>query len=162
MRRNQNIQSFELNEALLRFDLETSILLCQSPVNGKKVWVKKLNGLVVSDIFEDNKRYYIVCDSGEINGQFLAVKKENGTTSWFIPGKSFMHVLYKGFLFLIFADENNHFYLLKVYVNTGKSAWFHPVDQDLNEYIFMNEKLQLKYFSGKNEKLSIKTGKLIN
>lgn len=162
MRKNQNIQSFEMDGALLRFDIETSILLCQSLLNGKKVWVKKLNNLVVSDIFEDNKRYYIVCDSGEINGQFLAVKKENGTTSWFIPGKSFMHVLYKGFLFLIFADENNRFYLLKVFINTGKSAWFHRVDPDLNEYIFVNEKLKLKYFSGKNETLSIRTGKLLN
>jgi outer membrane protein assembly factor BamB len=162
MGRNHNILSFGMDDSLLRFDLETSILLCQSKENGKKQWVKKLNDLNVSDIFEDNKRYYIVCDSGEINGQFLAVKKENGTTSWFIPGKSFLHVLYKGFLFLIFADEANRFYLLKVNIGSGKSVWFHPIDADLFEYIFSNDKIKLKYFSGKTESLALKTGKLIN
>jgi hypothetical protein len=151
-----------MEDAILNFNPETSILLCQSKFNGKKHWVKKLNDLYVSNILEDNKRYYVVCDSGEINGQFLAVKKENGTTSWFIPGKSFLHVFYKGFLFLIFADENNRFYLLKAYVSNGKSAWFHPVDPDLFEYIFANDKIKLKYISGKTESLSIKTGKLIN
>jgi outer membrane protein assembly factor BamB len=162
MGRNHNILSFKMDDSLLRFDLETSILLCQSKVNGKKQWVKKLNDLNVSDIFEDNKRYYVVCDSGEINGQFLAVNKENGTTSWFIPGKSFLHVLYKGFLFLIFADEINRFYLLKVNIGSGKSAWFHPVDPDLFEYIFSNDAVKLKYFSGKTESLALKTGKIIN
>jgi hypothetical protein len=162
MKRNINTLSFEMADVLLRFDPETSILLCQSKINGKKRWVKKLNDLYVSDILEDNKRYYIVCDSGEINGQFLALKKENGTTSWFIPGKSFLHVLYKGFLFLIFADENNRFYFLKVFLSSGKSAWYHSIDPDLIEYIFVNDKIKLNYLSGKTESLSVKTGKLIN
>ncbi len=162
MRKNPNILSFEMDDALLRFDPESSILLCQTRLSGKKKWVKKLNELIVSDIFEDHKKYYIVCDSGEINGQFLAVIKENGTTSWFIPGKSFLHVLYNGSLFLIFADENNRFYLIKAYVSNGKPAWFHPVDQDLYEYNFTNDKIKLKYSSGKAESLSVKTGKLLN
>jgi hypothetical protein len=162
MRNNLNILSFEMEDALLRFDTGTSILFCQSRLSGKKKWIKKISDLNVSEIFEDNKRYYVVCDSGEINGQFLALKKDNGTTCWFIPGKSFLHVLYSNSLFLIFADENNRFYLIKAGVGNGKPAWFHPVDQDLYEYAFSDNKIKLKYSSGRTESLSLKTGKLIN
>lgn len=164
MKRNQFVQSFEMDNAVLRFDPAASILLCQSRVNpGKKLWVKKLSQLSsISDIIEDEKKYYLACDSGEINGQFLAVQKKTGVTDWFIPGKSFMHVLFSGYLFLIFTDEYNKFYLLKVYLNTGKSAWFHTVDPDLNEYSFLNDRIILKYLSGKTETLAIRTGKLIN
>lgn len=161
MKKNFIIQSFEMNDAFLRFDPESSILLCQTKPNSKRLWVKKINNLIVSDIIEDTSRYYIICDSGDINGQFLAVKKKTGVTSWFIPGKSFMHILFKGFLFLIFSDENNRFYLLKVYISNGKSVWFHPIDPDLKEYIFKNDKIKLEYLSGKTETLSIKTGKLL-
>jgi hypothetical protein len=159
MKRNINVISFEMDEAVLRFDPESSILLCQLKLGGRKLWVKKLTDLLVSDIIEDNRKYYIACDSGEINGQFLAVKKESGVTSWFIPGKSFMHLLYKGFLYLIFADERNNFYLLKVHSSNGKSAWFHAVDPDLKEYVFMGNKIKLKYLSNKFEIISVKNGK---
>ena len=161
MGRTYNTLSFEMDDAFLRFDMDSSILLCQSRHNDKKLWVKKLNNLIISDIFEDDSRYYIACDSGEINGQFLAVKKKNGITDWFIPGKSFLHVLYNGSLFLIFADENNRFYFLKVRINNGKSSWHHPVDPDLKEYSFINNSVKLDYLSGKTETLSIKTGKLL-
>ncbi|MFH0975785.1 MAG: hypothetical protein V1874_08370 [Spirochaetota bacterium] len=159
MKRNINVISFEMEGSELRFDPETSILLCRLKAGGRKLWVKKLNDLFVSDIIEDSRRYYIACGSGEINGQFLAVKKESGSTSWFIPGRSFLHLLYKGFLYLIFADDKNNFYLLKVHVSNGKSAWFHPVDADLKEYVFMGNKIKLKYLSNKFEIISVKNGK---
>ena len=161
MGKNYNTLSFKMSDALLRFDLDSSILLCQSMHNDKKLWVKKFNNLIISDIFEDNSKYYIACDSGEINGQFLAVKKNNGVTDWFIPGKSFLHLLFNESLFLIFADENNRFYFLKVRKGNGKSSWFHPVDPDLKEYSFKNDSVKLDYISGKTETISIKTGKLL-
>lgn len=154
-----NIQSFEMKKTALRYDPLKSTLLCQA-AGGKKLWIKKLYDLnSISDIIEDGNRYYIACDSGENSGQFLAVAKPTGNTDWFIPGKSFLHVLYKGHLFLIFADEESRFYLLKVILSSGKSAWYHPVDSDLKEYIFADNHIKLYYTSGRIEIVSSNTGK---
>jgi hypothetical protein len=155
-----NIQTFEMENAVLRYDIDKSILTCRSKHNDRKLWIKKLNDLYsLSGVIEDEKNYYIACDSGEINGQFLAVKKKDGATEWFIPGKSFLHVIYNGFIYLIFADENDQFYLLKVYLSNGKSAWHHSVDRDLIEYTFAENKINLHYSSGKSEVLSVGNGK---
>ena len=161
MSRNLNVQFFEMEHTVLRFDPDSSILLCRSNLaDKKKLWIKKLNGLMeISDIIEDTKRYYIACDSGNINGQYIAIQKNTGMTDWFIPGKSFLHLLYKDFLYLIFSDESNQYYLLKVRLTDGKSVWFHPVDQDLNEYIFIDNEVKLRYLSGKSESISIRTGR---
>jgi hypothetical protein len=154
-----NIQTFEMKNAVLRYDMDKSILTCGTKYNDRKLWVKKLNDLYsVSGIIEDDKKYYLACDSGEINGQFLAVKKQDGTTEWFIPGKSFLHVIYNGFLYLIFADENNRFYLLKVHLSNGKSSWFHHIEQDLSEYSFADNKITLHFLSGEREVLSVANG----
>lgn len=161
MSRNLNVQFFEMEHAVLRFDPGSSVLLCRSNLpDKKKLWIKKLNGLMeISDIIEDNKRYYLACDSGDINGQYIAIQKSTGKTDWFIPGKSFLHLLYRDFLYLIFSDESGQYYLLKVRLTDGKSVWFHPVDRDLTEYVFTGKTVNLKYISGKSESLSIRTGK---
>ncbi len=157
-----NIQTFEMEDAVLRYDMDKSMLTCWSRFNNRKFWIKKLYDLNwISGIIEDNKKYYLACDSGEINGQFLAIKKLDGATEWFIPGKSFLHVIYKRYIYLIFADENDRFYLLKVYLSNGKAAWYHPVDRDLAEYSFADNKIRLHYQSGKTEVLSAGTGKSV-
>jgi hypothetical protein len=157
-----NVQTFEMENSVLRYDMDKSILVCRAKYDDKKLWIKKLNDLhSVSGVIEDNKKYYLACDSGEINGQFLAIKKKDGATEWFIPGKSFLHVIYKGYIYLIFADQNDHFYLLKVHLSNGKSIWHHPVDRDLNEYSFTGNKINLHYLSGEREILSASNGKNI-
>ncbi|MBN2040233.1 MAG: hypothetical protein JW864_09345 [Spirochaetes bacterium] len=161
MSRNPNVHYFNMEHAILCFDPGSSTLLCRSGRAGKKkLWIKKLNGLMeIFAIIEDNKRFYIACDSGDINGQFIAMQKDTGITDWFIPGKSFLHLLYKDFLYLIFSDESGQYYLLKVNLKDGKSVWYHPVDRDLNEYVFVDNKVKLNYLSGKSEAISIRTGK---
>ncbi len=152
-----------MEKAVLRYDFDKSTLLClDKSDNSKKIWIKKLNNIThVSNIIEDNKKYYIVCESGDINGQFLALSKDSGSTKWFIPGKSFMQVIFKGALYLIFIDDNNKYYLLKVRRDNGKTTWHHRVDQDLFEYSFSGNKITLSYSSKKKELLSIRTGKTV-
>lgn len=163
MAKKMNIRAFEMEETVLKYDLDKSTLLCAgSSYNGKKLWIKKLPEIsYISNIIEDNKRYYIACESGEINGQFIAVSKDDGSTEWFIPGRSFLQIIFSGFLYLIFVDENNHYYLLKVNRNNGRSSWHHRVEQNLREYSFTKKEIRLSYSSGKKEVLSVRTGKKI-
>jgi hypothetical protein len=153
-----NTQTFEMEKTVLRYDAEKSTLLCQS-IKGNKLWIKKVYDLdSVTGILEDKKRYYISFASGT-GGQFLAVRKDDGTTDWFIPGKSFLHIIYGGFFYLIFADEEDRFFLIKVNSENGKSIWFYEVDRDLEEYVFSDNKIFLRYSSGNSDSISIKSGR---
>ena len=153
--------NFEMEDSILKYDPDKSTLLCVTKsADARKVWIKKLLDISdISNIIEDGKRYYIVCESGDINGQFLALSKSSGSTVWFIPGKSFLQVLFKEFLYLIFIDENSHYYLLRVNCNNGKAVWHHRLDTDLFEYAFTKKDVRLSYSSGKKEVLSLRTGK---
>ncbi len=164
MVKNINTQVFEMKNTILRYYPDKSILVCHSKSkNNKKVWAKKLNNIsYLSKIIEDNKKYYIACESGEVNGQFLALLKDSGSTDWFIPGKSFLQLLYDGYLYLIFVDDNDNYYLIKVRRENGSTSWHHNVDQDLFEYSFSKKKISLHYSSGKKESLSVRTGKIAN
>ncbi len=152
-----------MERAALRYDFDKSTMLCLDKVDiSKKIWIKKLNNIThISNIIEDNKKYYVACESGDINGQFIALSKEDGSTKWFIPGKSFLQVIFKGSLYLIFIDENNEYYLLKVRRDNGNTTWHHRVDKDLFEYSFSKNKINLSYLSKKKELLSIRTGKIV-
>ena len=145
----------------LGYDRERSILLCSSITNkNRKLWVKKLNDInYISSIIEDEQRYYLACESGELNGQFLALHKRTGSTSWFIPGRSYLQILFEGLIYLIFIDGEGRYYFLKVNRNSGKLKWHHQVDRDLCEYSITRERILLTYSSGKRESLSIKSGK---
>ncbi len=160
MKKHDNLQSFSMEDHVLRFDPYTSMILCLSRKENKKVWIKKLFDLsFIIHIIEDKNRYYLSCGSGETSGQFIAVKKSNGESDWFIPGRSFLSLIYGDFLYLIFNDEENRFYLIKAGISDGKSLWHYPVEDDLCEYEFKQEKLKLKYYSGRFEELSINTGR---
>ncbi|MDY6967201.1 MAG: hypothetical protein SVR08_00910 [Spirochaetota bacterium] len=144
----------------LRYDRERSILLCSSITNNnRKLWVKKLKEIsYISNIIEDEQRYYLACESGEISGQFLVLLKRTGSTKWFIPGKSYLQILFGDYIYLIFIDEEEHYYFLKVNRKSGELKWHHKVDQDLCKYSITKERILLTYFSGKEESISVKTG----
>jgi outer membrane protein assembly factor BamB len=153
-------QTFEMRNRKLVYDPVKSILLCRAKNDGKKLWAKKVAEIhSIVSIIEDNEKFYVSGESGEKSGQFLAVYKENGKAGWFIPGLSFMQVLYGGFLYLIFVDEKDEYYLLKVRKDNGKTVWYYQVENDLFEYRFKNQKIRLYYRSNKVETISIVSGK---
>ncbi len=156
----QSTQFFNMKDANILFDFGKCALLCKSRDNpDEKYWIKKLSGVVfVSAVIEDESRYYAACEYDEHNGIFLALSKHDGKTAWYIPGRSLMHVLYQGFLYLIFVDESRRYFLIKAETAEGGKIWHHEVDQDLAEYHFSRMGLRLTYASGREETLSIKSG----
>lgn len=158
---NALTDQFAMESADLIFDPAKSILLCRARGNdGRTIWAKKLyDAGSIAGIFEDGECYYINCESGEREGRFLALERESGVTRWFIPGRSFLHVQYEGFLFLVFIDEEGSYYLLKVERASGNALWHHRVDDDLCEYSFTRRSIHLQYSSGKTETLSHETGR---
>ena len=157
-----NTQTFHMETSTLIFNTKKGTLSCLT-VNEKKLWIKKLLSVYcISNIIEDKNKYYAACESGEIEGQFLALSKENGITEWFIPGRSFLHIIFERSLYLIFTDETNQHYFLKVNRSNGNTSWHHPVDEDLQEYNFNKQRVRLSYASGKTEMLSIRNGKPID
>ncbi len=159
MNKNLN-QYFEMNGRRLIFDIEKSILLCRA--NGAdmtNLWAKKIEDVVsISAITEDDSKYYIACDYSDESGIFLAIMKESGSTNWYIPGKSFLQILFGGYLYLIFIDDEKSYFLIKVDRGRGNKVWHSRVDEDLSEYVFSGDRIYLKYHSGKNETLSVKSG----
>jgi len=151
-------QIFELESDVLAYDWEKSILLCRSKSSGRKKWAKKIEPCLINHIIEDDERYYISCEYGEASGQYLALGREDGTTAWFIPGRSFLHLIFEGHVYSIFVDDKDNYYLLKIDREDGKKIWHYPVDSDLTEYSFKKDRILLKYLSGKTEKISVSTG----
>ena len=155
-------QNYRMEKFELRFDADKAILLCSSNESGKRQWAKKLNSIyAIGSVIEDNACFYISCESSDITGKYMALNKADGSTVWFIPGKAFMNVLFEGFLFLIFSDENNDFYMLKVDKKTGAKIWHHRVGNDLAEYSISRERILLTYGSGNKERLSLSKGAII-
>jgi outer membrane protein assembly factor BamB len=155
-------QTYNLGGDELHFDAEKSILLCRDLKNGANRWIKKISGIgYISSVIEDADRYYLSGESSDTTGFYLALDKKEGTTMWSIPGKAFMNALHDGSLYLIFPDENNIFYLIKVDSATGRKEWHHPVGQDLREYSISGTRVTLEYNSGEREILSPTSGRPI-
>lgn len=156
-------QFFTLKGVTLFFDFSKSVLMCKSSSgDDQKLWVKKIPDVeFVGNIIEDDEKYYVACEHSEKDGMFLALAKEDGTTQWYIPGRSHLQVLYEGFLYLIFIDERERYYFIKVEIQEGRKIWHHEVDIDLCEYSFSKTGITLQYKSGKSEVLSFKTGDLL-
>ncbi|MBP7604500.1 MAG: hypothetical protein KBA15_11255 [Spirochaetes bacterium] len=154
------LQSYELESGILSFDFSKGILVCREPDEGRrKRWVKKLDGVArVGNITEDGERFYVACENGDANGQFLAVEKHTGETEWFIPGRSFLQLVYGEGLYLIFVDGSMRHYLLRVDTADGSTLWHHGVDEDLVEYSFRARTITLRYASGKSEFLDTESG----
>jgi len=152
-------QKFELKNKTLFFDREKLVLLCASSDDGKNIWAKKMPDIAdVVQIIEDEKNYYLSCEYAEASGYCLAVDKANGSSLWYIPGRPFFNVVFEGFLYLIFIDEKDFYYLIKVERTDGSKVWFHRIAPDLAEYSFRNDRILLVYASGTEEKLSPQTG----
>jgi outer membrane protein assembly factor BamB len=162
MRDGNNSQIFEMRRNSLIYDQVKSILLCRLKTDGnRKLWARKVNDVnYISSVIEDEEKFYISFESGEKSGQFIAIYKENGKTGWYIPGKSFLQVLFGGALYLIFVDEQDRYYLIKVRRDNGKTEWHYRVDGDLCEYRFKGQRIRLYYSSNKFETISALTGKL--
>jgi hypothetical protein len=155
-------QTFEMKDHILCYDSCKSILLCKELQNNKNLWIKKIADIShIENIIEDTAKYYIACETDEIKGYFLALEKSTGSTEWFIPGKAYFQIIYADFLYVIFTDEKNDYYMLKVERTGGKKLWYRRIDPDLCEYSFRNDRILLSYDSGKSEKISPLTGAVI-
>jgi len=152
-------QNFELGSRTLHYDCGKAMLLCKDSTSGKNIWIKKISDIrLIDTVIEDSSRYYIACETDDIKGYYLAIDKETGSTKWFIPGKAYFHIVYNNDLYIIFTDEKNDFYLLKVDCSDGKKIWHRRVRSDLCEYSFSPERIILKFGSGKQETISSLTG----
>jgi outer membrane protein assembly factor BamB len=156
-------ETFKMENGILCYDSGKSILLCKEQNNSKNLWIKKITDIKhIDDVIEDSSNYYIACEADDVRGYFLALDKATGSTDWFIPGKPFFQIIYDGFLYIIFTDEKNFFYLLKIDRSDGKKIWYHRISKDLCEYSFRADRIMLKYESGKTEKISPLNGAIIN
>jgi outer membrane protein assembly factor BamB len=153
---------FQLEKITLSYDPEKSILMCKN-TKGKNLWAKKLiNTAVISEIEEDSDTLYISSEVDEKSGQFIAISKNSGNTKWHIPGRALFQKIFGIFIYLIFIDDENKYYLIKVDRSTGEKVWYFRVDEDLSEYSLRKDRILLKYGSGKEEKISTDSGKVIS
>ncbi len=151
-----------MNEDILSFDTDRSILICRSSHDGTKRWLKRMENITfIASVIEDAERYYVMGESGETMGEYLVVSKNDGATRWFIPGRAFFHLLYNGFLFLIFIDEKNLYWFIKVELDGGKPMWQYRIDSDLEGYRFHKNRITLTYRSGARTVLCPESGRPI-
>lgn len=155
------VERFEMEGVVLLFEEDKSILLCKHRGEVEtKLWAKKLPDVsYISAVREDDRRFYVACDYNATDGIFLALEKESGKTAWYIPGRSLLHVLYKGFIYLVFVDADGRYYLIKADPGQGGKVWHHHVDGDLCEYSFYRDRITLLYHSGKKDVLSADDGR---
>lgn len=157
-----NAQNFEMAEHVLCFEGGKSILLCKSRDSLKNVWVKKIPSVVsLIDVKEDAGSYYLSGELDEMSGEYIVVDKNDGNTRWTIPGRAYFHILFEGFLYIIFIDDKSAYYLLKVDPGTGAKIWHHEVAGDLVEYRFNRDGVHLAYDSGRRERVSLFSGAVV-
>lgn len=155
----KNSQIFNLEDHILYYDYLSGVLLCRRAGDKKNKWIKKIHDSgSLLDAIEDDNRIYLSFADCDKNGQFIVVDKEAGNTLWSIPGRSFLNQLYGDYIFLIFSDDNDVFYLLKVVRKDGSKIWHYPVHDGLIEYIIKRDSISLKYSDGTSENISMETG----
>ncbi len=151
--------SFTMTDDVLDFDGTKKILVCQGLKTGAKRWAAKIQDIIaVDDIIEDGDHYYCSCVSDINTGYYLALRKENGETRWFIPGRAFFHAVFMNDLYVIFIDAGETFYLLKIDRGDGSKKWHHRVSDDLASYSFIGGRLVLEYASGRSERINLIDG----
>ncbi len=159
---NKNSQIIRMDEHTLYFDCRSNVLLCKSIESGKKLWIKKIDDPgFLNGVIEDSSRFFIAFESGEKNGIFLTVNKNDGSTLWDIPGRAFLYRIFQDFIYLIFIDESENYFFIKVDILKGTIVWHHKVERDLCEYTINPSGIVLQYLSGKIEKIDIETGSMI-
>ncbi len=153
---------FEKGEHTLFFDPVRAILLCRETGSGRNIWVKKVENIFdVTEITEDDLLYFVAFERDYNHGEFHAIEKLNGTTVWNIPGRCFLQKIHMDYLYTIFIDEENRFYLLKINPENGDPLWHHQVDADLSEYHIKKHSIILRYSSGIIERIDPENGQMI-
>jgi predicted aspartyl protease len=61
-------------------------------------------------------------------------------------------------VYLIFSDENDDFFLIKVLADNGKKFWHHVVDTGLSCYTINSKEVILQYIDEKIEVLNSSSG----
>jgi len=152
-------QKFTLSSHILEFDSAKGILRCMPLGSGKVAWVKQLDDISdIGTVSENRDIFFLSCTIDETSGKFTALSKTDGATSWFMPGREFLHVLHKDSLFLIFIDGEGVYYFLKIDAKDGSPAWQRAVESDLYEYIIDDDSVTLLYKSGRTEYIDRETG----
>lgn len=155
----ESIQRFELADLLLQYDYQTYSLLCRNCDDGKNLWIRKVDdGGFILDVFENKDKIFLSMEYEGNCGQFLVLNKKDGLTSWYIPGKAYMFCLYSDYIYLIFADDNNDFFLIKASSENGSKLWHHSVNDGLTGYTINTNIIILRYAGGSTEILSSSTG----
>ena len=155
-------QSFTLSSHILEFDSAKGILRCTAIENEKNLWLKQLDDISdIGSVSENYDSFFLSCRIDETSGKFVALSKAVGATSWFMPGREFLHVLHKDSLFLVFIDSAGRYYFLKVDAKDGHPAWQREVEPDLYEYHINNDSVTLSYKSGETEYIDRETGEVI-
>lgn len=146
------MMQFDCKETLIVFHPEKHAILCIGRQDGRKLWAKKLHEPArIQNVLFDENFYYIACTMGDTQGMFLSLSKSNGSTVWLIPGRTFLEVLYQEYLYLIFVDEHEQYFLIKVECGGGSTVWFREIDSDLYYYHFKDDGIAFHYASGKKE-----------
>ena len=159
---NINVQRFSLSEYILDFNSQKSMLRCLDAYDEDVIWIKKLADIsFISAVSENDDKFFLSCQIDELSGKFAAIYKENGSTAWFIPGRDFLNVIYGRNLFLIFIDEREVYYFIKIELNTGQRIWHHIIEKDLENYTINFNEILLQYKSGRVERLNPATGRPI-
>ncbi len=158
-----NSQIFDVDGRFLAYEADKSILICKDAAHGNNLWVKKLRDITgIYEIIDDDANYYIAAECDEITGQYFAVRKIDGSTLWDIPGRAFFHLVFGPHLYLIFIDDTENYYLIKVEAADGTKLWHYKVNCDLSKYSFSKDRIKLIYESGLVEIISPSNGSLIS
>jgi len=159
---NKNSQIFRMDANLIYFDYSTNVLLCKDIENKRKLWIKKIDDPgIINDVIEDDMRFFIAFESGEKSGIFLVLSKKDGSTLWDIPGRAYMYRIFLDYIYLIFIDDSERFFLIKAEISDGSLIWHHNVSEDLCEYVINPSGIVLNYLNGYREKIDIETGRII-
>ncbi|MCX8124429.1 MAG: hypothetical protein N3F66_09720 [Spirochaetes bacterium] len=147
--------TFHCNDTAIIYNPEKNAVICIANPEGKKLWVKKLaEPVIIQNVLYDDRYYYLACRTGDTQGMFLTIARDSGSTVWFIPGRTFLEVLFNGFLYLIFVDEEDRYFLIKVKREDGTKLWHQQIDHDLYYYHFKENGILLHFASGKKEMIT--------
>ncbi|HOK02391.1 MAG TPA: hypothetical protein PLA51_07260 [Spirochaetota bacterium] len=157
------MQKFEFDSYTVVYNPENFSILCKRQPENKNIWIIKIDeGGFINGIVHDDENFYIAIEYDDKSGIFWAIGKEDGITKWTIPGKAYVYEVFDNYLYLIFIDNNDIYYLIKVNSSDGSKVWYHEVDIDLHRYSINRQRVLLEYLDGRVEILSSATGDLIN
>jgi hypothetical protein len=124
----------------------------QKAARDQKYWnIKNRRRGFINVMVQDDENFYIAIEYDDKSGIFWAIGKEDGITKWTIPGKAYVYEVFDNYLYLIFIDNNDIYYLIKVNSSDGSKVWYHEVDIDLHRYSINRQRVLLEYLDGRVE-----------